>query len=453
MGKTNGKKYNTTKNVILIHSQKMSHRLEYAAEVVFRWVLMLEADIKYTREADEFMQFTGPKINYSDLKLEQGIHIPPSGLLFQSGIKPNFPGLTYGAYGKAIFPVDGSEDFNYDVFSAVFYMVTRYEEYLPHETDHHGRYKPENSFAYQNNFLDKPMVHYWAEELKDKITYSYPKFRFPEKQFRTEATIDVDNGYAYFGKGVIRTMGGYVRDLIKGRFASVEERTHVITTNKKDPFDYYKFQRRICDKYRIPLRYFVLTALRKSENDHNVDPYTRTFKQLVKKINKAGKLGIHPSYYTAGNLEKTEAEIRHLKEVSKKLKINSSRQHFLNVIYPDTFENLIKAGIEKDYTMGYATQPGFRAGIAEAYPFYNLKEDYKTRLMIYPFQAMDSTYQDYLKYKAEDAVIHIQGMMEEVKKVSGLFIFVFHDRSFAPWKEYKGWKQVFVEILRLAAGK
>lgn len=73
--------------------------------------------------------------------------------------------------------------------------------------------------------------------------------------------------------------------------------------------------------------------------------------------------------------------------------------------------------------------------------------------MIYPFQVMDSTYQDYLKYNAEDAIIHINKLMEEVKKVSGLFIAVFHDRSFAPWKQYKGWKQVFVEIIRLASRK
>lgn len=451
--KANAKINLEPEEVILIFSPEKSKRLEYAAEVVFRHVLQVDSKVQITNLTEDFLKHTAPKINYSDIKLNSGLHIPPSGLLFQTGIKPVFPGLTYAEYGKAIFPVDGSEDVDYDIFSAVFFMVTRYEEYLPHEKDQHGRYNPENSFAYQHNFLDKPMVHYWCEELKDKLQYKYPQFRFPVKRFRAEMTIDVDNGYAYFGKGIIRTIGGYGKDMLKGKFRSMEERTHVLTTNKKDPFDYYKFQKKIAEKYHVPLRYFVLTALKKTEFDHNIDVYSRTFRKLVKKINKSGKLGIHPSYYSKENSTMLESEIKQLKEVSKKLKINSSRQHFLNVTYPDTFENLIRAGIEKDYTMGYATQPGFRAGIAEPYPFYNLTEERKTSLMIYPFQVMDSTYQDYLKYNAEDAIIHINKLMEEVKKVSGLFIAVFHDRSFAPWKQYKGWKQVFVEIIRLASRK
>jgi hypothetical protein len=62
-------------------------------------------------------------------------------------------------------------------------------------------------------------------------------------------------------------------------------------------------------------------------------------------------------------------------------------------------------------------------------------------------------YRDYLKYKPEDALIHMETMLEEVRKVSGLFILVWHDRSFASWPEFKGWKQVFAELIKLAARK
>jgi hypothetical protein len=403
-----------------------------------------------TTDVEEYRQFYGRKINYSDTPLENGLHVPSSGFLSQQGIKPAFPGITHGDYGKALFPVDGSKDFVYDVFAAVFYLVSRYEEYLPHETDQHGRYKPENSLAYQHNFLDKPMVHYWAEELKDKLMFRYPEHDFPAKKFRAIATIDVDNGYAYLGKGGMRLMGGYGRDLIKGRFRSMEERTHVITGNKKDPFDYYKFQNRVCAESNIPLRYFVLCGSG-SEHDHNLDPNSRTFRKLVKKLGRYGKIGLHPSYYTRDDESLIRKERDLLKKVSGR-KIIASRQHFLRMQLPQTYRHLLNAGILQDYSMGYAGQPGFRAGIAEPFPFYDLEQERRTPLIIRPFAVMETMYRDYLRMKPEDALIHITGILEEVRKVSGLFVYVWHDRSFAQWPEYNGWKQVFEATTIKASG-
>lgn len=438
--------------MILIYAQQNSPRLEYAAEVIFRWILKLKVPVNITLEAEEYMQFNGRKINYSEVNLKAGLHIPPSGFLFQTGVKPAFPGITHGAYGKALFPVDGSEDFVYDVFSAVFYMVSRYEEYLPHSTDSHDRYVPENSIAFQHNFLDKPMVHYWAEELKDKLMLRYPGYEFPVKKFRVEATIDVDNGFAYLGKGILRTFGGYAKDLIKGRVRSMEERTHVLTGNKKDPFDHYKFQKKICEKFDVPLRYFILTS-EKTEFDHNLDPDSRAFRKLVKKLQRCGRIGLHPSYHSYLDPQKIGSELKKLKDVSKRKKMIASRQHFLRMKLPETYRSLLKTGIIKDYSMGYATLPGFRAGIAEPFPFYDITEEKRTSLIVRPFAVMDTAYRDYLKYRPEDALIHMETMLEEVKKVSGLFIFVWHDRSFAPWPEFKGWRSVFIELLKLAARK
>ena len=52
---------------------------------------------------------------------------------------------------------------------------------------------------------------------------------------------------------------------------------------------------------------------------------------------------------------------------------------------------LIDAGIAEDYSMGYPDEPGFRAGIARPYYFYDVAEDHQTNLKIFPFQVMDAT--------------------------------------------------------------
>ncbi len=432
--------------MILIYSQHMTPRLQFAAQVIFNHVLKLEMPVNYTDNVGYFLSTKGAKINYSNDALEQGLHIVPSGFLFQLKIKPEFPGITDGQYSKAIFPVEGSKDFTYDPLAAVFYMVSRYEEYLSQETDQYGRFVPDKVFSIQHDFYLKPMVHYWAEEVKDKLSSKFPEFEFPEKSFRALATVDVDNGYAYRGKGSIRTFGAYVKDILRFKFKSAMERTHVITGNKKDPFNYYKFQKKVCTNYGIPLRYFALCAS-KGEHDHGLDITSISFKKLIRKLRFCGKVGIHPSYASNTDVAILKLEIRALSKILRK-RVRHSRQHFIKLKFPDTYRHLISCGIKKDYSMGYPDRPGFRACIAEPYPFYDLEAEEITSLMIVPFQVMDTQYRDYKKMDAISATNSMIDIMEEVKKVSGLFVFVWHDRSFAPWPEYAGWKDGFERMVK-----
>ena len=148
------------------------------------------------------------------------------------------------------------------------------------------------------------------------------------------ATIDVDNGYAYRGKGSVRTMGAYVKDLFRLKFKSIGERTHVITGNKKDPFNYYKFQKRVCTKHAVPLRYFALCG-NKGEHDHGLDITSISFKKLVKKLRFSGKVGIHPSYLSNSDPKLLKDEVRLLSKILRKRVIHS-RQHFLKLKFPVT---------------------------------------------------------------------------------------------------------------------
>ncbi len=435
--------------MIIIYSEQNSPRLQYAASVIFNHILKVTVPVNFTDNPAYFISVKGAKINYSKNSLDHGIHIVPSGFLFQDKIKAEFPGITDGQYSKAIFPTVGSKDFTYDPLSAVFYMVSRYEEYLPHEKDQYGRFSPEKVFSFQHGFYLKPMAHYWSEEIKDKLLSKFPQFEFQEKTFRALATIDVDNGYAYRGKGAWRTFGAYVKDILRFKFKSVMERTHVITGHKKDPFNYYKFQKKVCTNYGIPLRYFALCGKR-SEHDHSLDITSMAYKKLIKKLRFCGKVGIHPSYLSNSDPTALNLEVRMLSKILRK-RVVHSRQHFLKLKFPETYRNLLNVGVKKDYSMGYPDYPGFRACIAEPYPFYDLELEEITSLMITPFQVMDTQYRDYKKMEAKPATAAMLEMMEEVKKVSGMFVFVWHDRSFAPWPEFEGWKTSFETIVKSAA--
>ena len=52
--------------------------------------------------------------------------------------------------------------------------------------------------------------------------------------------------------------------------------------------------------------------------------------------------------------------------------VDSSRQHFLKLDVPKTYNALINSGFRNDYTMGFAEHSGFRSGTARTHLWFDL---------------------------------------------------------------------------------
>src|SRR5204863_517356 len=83
--------------------------------------------------------------------------IEPCGLLFETGVMEHaikwfeVNGSREDKSYKAFFKTAG--DYPFDIFAASFYLLSRYEEYLPHQKDIYGRYAHQNSLAFKENVL------------------------------------------------------------------------------------------------------------------------------------------------------------------------------------------------------------------------------------------------------------------------------------------------------------
>jgi hypothetical protein len=110
---------------------------------------------------------------------------------------------------------------------------------------------------------------------------------------------------------------------------------------------------------------------------------------------------------------------------------------------------LIKAGITEDYTLGFADQTGFRGGICTPYYFYDLQNEAKTNLLVVPFQVMDGTLRHYLELSPEEAFKETEILMNEVKKVGGTFVSIWHNETVNDLGEWKGYRDVFEKMNRL----
>jgi hypothetical protein len=429
--------------MLLIYTPKITSRNRYIFRLFFKELLGIE--FRLIDQQNEFETYGGPKFSYGQAALGQELHFTSTS---ETGIKEQEPSV-FEWNGHPVFFATGKHaDMPFDPFAAAFYLVSRYEEYLPHIRDHYDRFDAKESIAWKNGFLSKPVVNTWAQIIKEKLKLRFPELIFPERKFSYVSTFDIDNAYAYREKGFMRTVGGYLKDLLKLDIGQVKARTQVLFGSKPDPYDTYDFQFSIQKKYKFKTIYFFLVG-DYGVNDKNLPVESRKFQSLIKTVGDYAEVGVHPSYGSNAKPELLKKEVGRLAKVLHR-EVTNSRQHFLKLSFPDTYRNLIDLDITDDHTMGFANEIGFRAGICSAFNFYDLDLEIETKLRIHPFAVMDATLKYYMKVPPSKAIEAIRPLLEEVKKVNGTFISLWHNESLSGEKQWQGWEDVYEEMIKLA---
>jgi hypothetical protein len=114
---------------------------------------------------------------------------------------------------------------------------------------------------------------------------------------------------------------------------------------------------------------------------------------------------------------------------------------------------LLENSIEGDYSMGYPNYVGFRAGICSSFNFYDLALDFETKLRIFPFAYMDVALKNGLQMSSDEALLKIKSLVDEVEKVKGVFVSVWHNESLSDQMEWKGWREVYEKAMGYIAEK
>ncbi|MGZ3885740.1 MAG: polysaccharide deacetylase family protein, partial [Bacteroidia bacterium] len=262
--------------------------------------------------------------------------------------------------------------------------------------------------------------------------------------FRYLSTIDVDNVYAYKAKPFSRSLGASAKDFLNLNFQSIGDRIKTLYFFKKDPFDAYDLQIELSEKYKIPLMYFFLCRT-DTEHDRTIDPKHPAFAKLLKEITKKNvAVGAHPSYFSSSDTALFGHETRLLKDLSGQ-NVPFSRQHYLRFDVGSTPQHLIDAGIKYDFTMGYASDIGFRAGTSLPFYYFDFEKNKPLPLLAVPFEVMDGAFYTYNAVLPKQAEKETMAIVEEVQKVNGLFITVFHDRTFGT-NFFPGWKPMYLRL-------
>ena len=427
--------------MLLIFTHKVTNRLTYTAKHIFEKILGVE--IGFTTKVEDFIKHSGPKMTYSKQPLQNEFFIRSNDLLFEQGINDLEVKISDWDGIPCFFSSGDKSTIPFDVFSASFFLLSRYEEYLPHVKDSVGRFPVKESIAYQNNFLELPVVDLWAYKLLEVLKLRFPDLESREKNYRFTSIINVTTSHAYAMRGIARTIGGFLLDLGNFKFRNVWERFSVILRLKKDPYDNFFELVDIHKKFPIKTMFFFQFA-KHSAHDKNVSTNNNRFRNLIKSVADYSVVSLSTSFVSTLDKNVLREEKKQLGNLINR-PINYARLRYNKVNVPATYRNLVETEFTDDFSMGYTHEIGFRAGTCTPFYFYDINTEVRQPIKIHPFAMHDYAL---VNYKTKDEVFEkMDRVYRLVKQVKGDFILVFSNELLGR-KQQLDWMELYQFMLK-----
>lgn len=427
--------------MLLVYTHRISPRLKYVFKHICTRILGVE--VGFTTKIEEFIAHHDLKMSYTKQQLSNEFFIKSHDILFEQGLNDIEISIQNWDDVACFFPVGEKSALPFDIFSAAFYLLSRYEEYLPHVKDEYGRFPASESMAYKHGFLNQPVVDIWAYKFKAALQVYFPDFVFPKQQYRIKPLIDVPSPYWFKSKGLLRTAIGVVRDAVRLKFKKLYERGMVLFGFKHDPYDTFKYIINKQKQYKFKFLFFFLVG-DLSTFDKGISPNNKTFVALIKHVADYCQVGLKATYFSISDVSILKKEKQKIEDILN-VSLRASRQSYSKVNLPESYRNLIELEIFNDYTMGYTNHIGFRAGTCTPFFFYDLDYETQTPLKIHTYHLMDYAL---LRHKSLlDKKKTLLEIINQVKAVNGEFVPVFHNYTFSDVERWKGFKELFNIIL------
>jgi hypothetical protein len=429
---------------VLIYTPTITSRLRYIADFLGKEITGKPFEV--TTDKEYYSTYTAGKINYSaERNSNDQFWIKAHPLLFETGIKEQVIDCFEVNNQKTFFKAEG--DFPFDIFAACFYLLSRYEEYLPHQKDMYGRFAHENSLAFKEKFLDQPLINRWLRDFSQNLKRVFPSLALHQPLFTFLPTYDIDIAWSYKEKGWSRSVGGLMQSLVKGNWQQFRERISVLRHKQKDPYDSYGWLHQLHQQYQLKPYYFFLVAGKKGQYDKNISPHRKALRDLINDHLIRYPVGLHPSWRSGDEHALLKKEIDTLQSITGN-PVLSSRQHYVRFTLGETFRRLIANGIQFDFSMGYGSINGFRASVATPFYWYDLEKETQTYLLLFPFCYMEANSFYEQKYTARQALDEMRHYYNAVKSVNGTFVMIWHNQFLGTDPLFNGWKEIYEQFIK-----
>lgn len=425
--------------MLLIYSLKTTQRITYIFKhICFR---ILGIEVNFTNVIEDFIAYSGPKLSYGKKELGDELFIQSTELLMQDGFESI--DITVKDWGetKCFFAVGKNSSLPFDIFAASFYLLSRYEEYLPQVKDEKGRFLASESIAFKAEFLQDPVVDIWAYKFKDLVLQTFPDIKYCARKPCVHTIINASQPLLYKNKGLLRTLIGFLNDLFSFNLKSIFDRSTVLFGFRKDPFNTFNWIINSVKKSKSSLTVFFLLGASKIFEE-SLNSQKESFKLLIKNVSDYQEIGLIFSDEALNSLAVLNEEKEKIEAITNRTLRRSMNNEYL-VSLPHNYRNLIELEIATDFTMVYENVIGFRASTCSSFLFYDLDYEIVTPLKIHPISL---TTKGLNKIPTSKKTETIQKMMESVKKVNGTFSMIFDNYNFMDSKKNTVLKTIFSEI-------
>ena len=417
----------TPETSLLIFTQQGGPRLDYIISVLFG------KKAAVTESEQLFTQFGGARIQYlTEKKFDKVLHVQPQGLVFESDIHSIIIECARWE-GYPIF-FSGAGDIPFDIFSAAFYLVSRYEEYLPFTPDKYDRFPHTDSLAYREGFLSIPLVQHWVQQFKQILGVSFSPSITDEPIFLP--TYDADILFQYKHQSIFHNLRSLFGHLLHGRFSALSHQIQVIGGSMPDPYYQWPSLWKLLKEAGKQGTYFFSANEKQQGNDRQLSIHLAAVQSIIQECSRQGKVGWHPSLQSSVTFSEMKKERGLLQQVLLP-SITDVRFHFLRFRLPESYRWLIDLGIEREHSMGYGAVNGFRASYADPFPWFDLQNNKVTSLLIHPFCYMDTAAIYHQHWAPAEAMAYLKQLQKNTRGVVDQLALVFHPHCLATpvWKK------------------
>jgi hypothetical protein len=317
-------------------------------------------------------------------------------------VEPTIPVI----YGCTERPAAVGDDYIYlpiDIFGAVFFMLSRYEEAVCLARDEHDRFPAKASLAYRAGFIDRPIVDEYLSILWSALTRLWPSLERKQQHARTLISCDIDSPFdpacaSLFRMGK-RMLGRSWRDksfdrlpMIVNNYLAVKQGDYSL-----DPYrSAIDWIMDVNENAGNQVAFYFICEQTDAKMDTAVSVDEPRMRAIMRSIHARGhEIGIHPGYDTYKNPVKfaqSVSKLRHIMEVEGiKQDVLGGRQHYLRWETPTTAQLWEANGLTYDSTLTYADRAGFRCGTCHEYRMFDLINRKPLNLLQRPLVVMEST--------------------------------------------------------------
>ena len=349
-------------------------------------------------------------------------------------------------YGIPVIGVEKSTcNIGIDIFGSAFFMLTRYEEAVKPDRDQHDRFPATASLAFQEGFLDRPIIDEYVEILWAFMRQLWPELVRKHRKPCTLVSCDVDNPYICISNSFPKTVKATVGDMLKRKSLTAAMRTlnrylQVKRGNySQDPYlNGINWIMDINEQANNKVAFYFIPEHIHATYDGCYSMEEPVIRNLIRRIHSRGhEIGLHASYNTYKDEQQFCREAEIIRRVMEEEGIDQpkmgGRQHYLRWETPTTARNWESASMAYDSTLSFADRSGFRCGTCHEYPMYHIIESRSLKLRQRPLVMMecsviDSAYMG-MGY-TQEAFEYMQTLKHRCHQFDGDFTLLWHNSFF-----------------------